>query len=247
MDKLYGDLGKAIAGQKFGLHDETETLVAGENIYPGDPVFQNVGDEEVGYGAHISGVTLTASAALVAGNNVALTINGVSLEVAFSESSPETFRKIVDAINLSEDLRGIGITAFQVEGNPLKFSLSGPGVTITGTATVTGGASQATFSSATYTAARFRGVARHMELSYREGTGFYPAGVAVNVLTQGQITVPVADAANPDNLKPAYVILTGANAGKFTDESSGNYDCGCYFRSARIEGNLALIEVRGLK
>lgn len=243
----YGDLGKAIAGQKHGLHDETETIVAGEKIFPGDPIFQHIGDEEVGYGAHLSGKTLTADTALVTANKVSLAINGVNLEVLFSDSSDETFRKIVDAVNLNDDLRELGITAFQVEGTPLAFSLSGPGLTINAAATVIGGAAQPTFSAADYTDSKFRGVARHMELSYKEGTGFYPVGVAVNLMTKGHIFVPVAEGANPDNLKEAYVIMSGADAGKFTDEAAGNYDCGALFRSARMEGNLALIEVRGTK
>ena len=249
INRLYGDLGKVIAGQKFGLLDDTETIVAGEKIYPGDPIFQLIGDESVGYGAHVSSVKLTASAALVPGNSVSVTINGVTLSgIEFEDSSQNTMRKIVDVINLSEELRGIGITAFILEGVPLAFNLSGPGVTITASATVTGGASQPTFvSAANSTNARFRGVARHTELAYKEGTGFYPTGVGVNVMTRGQISVPCADSANPDNLKQAYVIMSGADAGKFTDVAAGNYDCGCYFRSSKIEDNLAFIEVRGIK
>jgi hypothetical protein len=247
-DQNNGELGQAIAGQKFGLHDETETIMAGENIYPGDPIFQKVGDEVVGYGAHISGVSLTANAALVTGNKVAVTINGVSLPVVeFIDSSEDTFRRIVDAINLSDDIRKKNITAYLLEGQALKFYLSGPGVTITASATVTGGASQATFASATVNDAKFRGVARHMDISYKEGAGFYPAGTSVNLMTRGQITVRVAEGANPDNLVPAYVIMSGDNAGKFTHEASGNYNCGCTFRSSRMEKDLALIEVNGLK
>jgi len=249
MDNLYGDLGKAIAGQKFGLHDETETVLAGEKIYPGDPIFQKVGDETVAYGAHVTGVSMTASAALVTGNVVTVTVNGVSVaSVTFTSSSPETMQLIVDAINLDEDLRALGVTAFIISGEPLKFYLSGPGIAIAASVAVAGGASQATFASAAYNQSRFRGVARHMDISFKDGAGFYPAGIGVSVMTQGQITVPVADNAVPANLKPAYVIMSGADAGKFTDASGGgNYDCGCTFRSDRISGNLAVVEVNGLK
>jgi hypothetical protein len=244
----YGDLDKAIAGQKFGLDDETETVIAREKLYPGDPVFSLVGEEDAGYGAHLNGVTLTASAALVTGNSIAVTINGIAVDsVSFDTSSPNTFQKIVDAINLNADVRALGIDAFIKEGSPLKFSLAGSGITITVAAVVTGGASQATFTSAAYTTAVFLGVARHMELSYKEGTGFYPQGVMVNVMTHGRIAIPVADDAGPGNGKKAYVILSGNDAGKFTDVADGAYDCGCYFRSGRIEGNLALVEVRGMK
>jgi hypothetical protein len=244
----YGDLDKAIAGQKFGLDDETETVIAREKLYPGDPIFSLVGEEDAGYGAHLNGVTLTANAVLVTGNSIAVTINGIAVDsVSFDTSSPNTFQKIVDAINMNADVRELGVDAFIDEGSPLEFSLAGPGITITATAVVTGGSSQATFASAAYTTAVFLGVARHMELSYKEGTGFYPQGVMVNVMTRGRIAVPVADDADPGNGKKAYVILDGDDAGKFTDVADGNYDCGCYFRSGRIEGNLVLIEVRGMK
>jgi len=248
MDRLYGDLGQAIAGQVFGLHNETETIVAGENIYPGDPIFQKKGDGNFGYGAHISGVSLTASAALVTGNAVALTVNGVALDpVTFQDSSDATFQLIMDAVNLSDELRDKKTTAHRLAGEPLKLYLTADGITITAAAVVTGGASQATFVSAANNTARFRGIARHQELSYKEGTGFYPAGTAVSLLTHGHITVRVAEGANPDNLVPAYVILSGADAGKFTHDSTNNYDCGCTFRSSRLEQSLALLEVNGLK
>ena len=247
--ELYGDLGKAIAGQKMGLHDTTETIMAGEKIYPGDPIFQKVGDENVGYGANISAVALTASAALVTGNKVKVTVNGIELpSVLFDQNSLNTFQNIMDTVNLSAELRDLGITAFLLDGEALKLFLTGPGIAITASVVVTGGAGQATFTSAAHNQSKFRGVARHMDISYKEGAGFYPAGTAVNLMTHGHITVRVADNANPDNLVPAYVIMSGKDAGKFTHVSTGgNYDCGCTFRSNRIEGNLVVVEVNGLK
>jgi hypothetical protein len=86
-----------------------------------------------------------------------------------------------------------------------------------------------------------------MDISFKEGAGFFAAGTAVSVMTRGHIVVRVADSANPDNLVPAYIIMSGENAGKFTDTATGNYNCGCFFRSARLADNLALIEVNGLK
>jgi hypothetical protein len=70
---------------------------------------------------------------------------------------------------------------------------------------------------------------------------------AIPVQDWGKIHVRVAESSTPQDKKPAYVILSGADAGKFTDVSTNNYDCGCIFRSGRIESDLALIEVRGLK
>jgi hypothetical protein len=245
---LYGKQGQALAGMTSGLESDTETFIAGEKIVPGDPCFGLVGEDKVCYGAHVNAVKLTASADLVAGNVAAVVVNGINVgSIAFINSSEETLGAIAQAIDLNEDVRDLGIDAFRVEGNPLSIYLSGPGVTITATITITGGATQATVTSASYSDARFLGVARFQQLSYREGAGFYPKGVAVSVQRLGKIHINVADSASPDDKKPAYVILSGANAGQFTNESTSNYDCGCFFRSDRIDGNLALIELRGLK
>jgi hypothetical protein len=244
---IYGDMPKAIAGAKYGLHDETETFIAGEKIFPGDPCFGMVGESSKCYGAHVSAVSLTASTSLVTGNKIALTINGIALAVIdFINSHQETMRAVVQSVNLNAQVSALGISAFLVDGAPNTLYLESPGVSITASAVVTGGASQASFASSSYTSMKFLGVARHQELCYREGTGFYPEGQAVNVMSRGKIWVPVAETASPVDKEPAYVILSGDDAGKFTDTASGNYDCGCIFRS-RNEGGLALIEARGLK
>jgi hypothetical protein len=245
---IYDNIDKAIAGQSYGLDVETETLAAGEDLYPGDPVFGMVGDDKSGYGAHVSAVSLTANADLVTGNSIALIINGITLPpVAFEGSSVATLKKLVNAVDQNAEVRALGIDAFFEEGSPRAVILQGPGVTITASATVSGGASQATFASAAYPAMRFMGVARFEELVFGKEVGFYPAGAAVPVQTRAKIFVKVAENAAPDDKKPAYVILTGDDAGKFTDVASSNYDTGCFFRSNRVTGNLALIEVRGMK
>jgi hypothetical protein len=245
---LYGKQEKAIPGLLYGIESETESLAAGENIYPGDPVFSMIGDDKVCYGAHISAVSLTASADLVTGNSIAVKINGIDIApVVFEDDSVTTIKKIINAIDQDQEVRALGIDAFFVEGSHRAIILQGPGVTITASATVTGGATQATFASTAYTSMKFMGVARFQQLGYGKDTGFYPAGSSVSVQTQGKVFVPVAENANPDDKKSAYVILSGDDAGKFTDVSTGNYDCGCFFRTNRFDGNLALIELRGMK
>jgi hypothetical protein len=245
---IYGEIDKALPGMKYGIHDEMESVAAGENIYPGDPVFGMVGDEKVCYGAHISAVSLTASADLVSGNSVSVTINGVTIDgITFEGNSVETIKKIINAIDQSDDIRTLGIDAFYLEGSPRAIILQGPGVTITASVAVTGGSSQATFAAAAYSSSRFMGVAAFEQLGYGKEVGYYPANTSVGVVVRGKIFVQVADDAHPDDKKLAYIIMSGANAGKFTDVSTNNYDCGCYFRSDRVTGNLALIEVRGMK
>jgi hypothetical protein len=243
---LYDPPARAIAGQKHGLKDNVRTYRAGEKIYPGDPVFGMVGDELTCYGAHVNAVTLTASAALVSGNNVAVTVNGKALPViAFVTSSAETLVAIVQAIELDDDLSDLGITAFVVDGANA-IGIVGPGITITASAVVTEGASQPTFTAAADTNMKFLGVAEHTELGFKEGVGFYPPSHAVNVMDFGDIYVPVAEGVSPSDKEPAYIILSGDDAGKFTNEDNGNYDSGAFFRGHEEDG-LARIELRGMK
>jgi hypothetical protein len=246
---MYGETPSAIVGQLHGSHAITETYTAGEKIYPGDAVFGLVGDEKMGYLAHVNEVTLTASANLITGNQVAITVNGIDVgSVAFQTSHAATMAAIVNAIDQNEAVRTLGIDAFQVEGAPLAIYLGAPGTSITAVLTVTGGASQATFSSAANTSSKFVGIAKRSEaLSFKDGVGFYPPSMPVGVLKEGRIAINLADTAVPGDKKPAYIILSGPEAGKFTDEASGNYDSGCIFRSDRLEGDLAFVEVHGIK
>lgn len=242
--RLYGDPARAIAGQKYGLQDVVESHVAAENIEPGAALFGNIGDDRV-FGAHQNVVTLVASADLVSGNKLAVTVNGTELAaVDFDTDTDTTLAAVADAINADTNLAEAGIGASSIAG--------AKSVTIVGDSevsasiTVTGGESQPTFEASSSSGMKFAGVAVHEELAYKDGTGFYPKGVPVNVLTHGKIYVPVADGAEAADKKPAYVVLSGEDKGKFTDEPSGNYDCGCVFRSDAEDG-LALVEVNGLK
>jgi hypothetical protein len=177
---------------------------------------------------------------------VAVIINGKALPVVeFISSSNETLAAIVQVIELDENISDLGITAFVVEGANA-IGIVGPGITITASATVTAGSSQATFTSASDTNMRFLGVARHTELGFKEGVGFYPPQYAVNVQDAYDVYVPVAEDANPADGEPAYIILFGDDAGKFTDVADDNYDCGAFFRGHKEDG-LARIELRGMK
>jgi hypothetical protein len=243
---LYDPPARAIAGQKYELKGGVRTYCAGEKIYPGDPVFGMTGDERTCYGAHINAVTLTASAALVTGNQVAVTINGKALPVvAFINSSNETLAAVVQAIELDDDLSALDMTAFVVEGANA-IGIVAPGITITASAVVTGGSSQAAFTAASDTNMKFLGVAVHAELGFKEGVGFYPPTHAVNVMDFGEIYVPVAEGVSPLDKESAYIVLSGSEAGKFTNVADDNYDCGAFFRGHEEDG-LARIELRGMK
>jgi hypothetical protein len=155
---------------------------------------------------------------------------------------------IVNAVDQNEAVRALGIDAFQEEGAPNVIYLGAPGTSITAVLTVTGGDSQATFASAADTSSKFVGIAKRSDaLSFKDGVGFYPPSMPVGVLVEGRIAIRLADAAVPGDKKSAYIILDGPEAGKFTDDDSGNYDSGCIFRSGRIDEDLAFVEVHGIK
>lgn len=241
---LYGERARAIAGQKFGLQDVVESHVAAENIEPGAALFGKVGDDRV-FNAHKNVATLVASANLVTGNKLAAKVNGVALDaVDFDTDTDTTLAALADAINGDSELSEAGIGASVVAGS--KTIVIAGDSDVTASITVTGGESQATFSETATTGMKFVGVAVHEELAFREGTGFYPAKIPVNVMARGKVYVPVAEGATPADKEPAYVVLSGDEKGKFTDDSSGTYDCGCVFRSDAQDG-LALVEVNGLK
>lgn len=242
--RLYGDPARAIAGQKYGLQDVVESHMAAENIEPGAALFGKVGDDRV-FKAHKNAVTLVGSADCVTSNSLAVTVNGVALDaVAFDTNMDTTLAAVVEAINGNETLSAAGIIANTVAGS--KSVIVTGESDVTASIVVTGGASQPTFTATATTDMKFVGVAVHEELAYKEGTGFYPKGIPVNVLAHGKIYVPVAEGASPADKKAAYVVLSGDDAGKFTDDASGTYDAGCVFRSD-VQDGLALVEVNGLK
>ncbi len=241
---LYGNPPRAIAGQKYGLQDVTESHVAAEEIEPGAALFGKVGDDRV-FNAHNNIVSLTASADLVSGNKLATKINGTELAaVDFDTDTDKTLSALADAINADESLSDAGIGASVVTGAKT-LTVAGDG-DVEAEITVSGGTSQAAFTATASTGMKFVGIARHEELACKDGTGAYPAGIPVNVMTHGTIYAQVAEDADPADKKSAYVVLSGADKGKFTDEADGNYDTGCVFRSDAEDG-IALVEVNGMK
>jgi hypothetical protein len=240
---LYGDPPRAIAGQRHGLSGHTRTYSAGEKIFPGDPLFGMVGDDEHCYRAHINAYTVSFSTPLVQGNKVAVTVNGIAIPVVeFVETSVKTLESIVREIDINSALGELGINAFLVEGANA-FTITGPGIGITAAAVVTGGASQPTVNVQPDTNMKFIGIAEHTELVTNKGAGFYDINDSVNVRDFGDIYVPVAEDANPSDKESAYIDIA---KGVFTDVAGGNYDCGCFFRSNKQDG-LARVEVRGMK
>jgi hypothetical protein len=247
MSNVYGYLGKAILGSVFGLHQDVETRIAAVPIYPGDPLFADIGDSEFAYDAKTSAVKGTLSGTLDADDTVELTVNGVVLPTVTVTSEDDTdsvIQKLVDEVLGDSTLQEQDVTAYRVAGETGVIYITGVD-TVTASADISG---SATLAFVSYTSRRFVGVARHTDaLSWKDAVGVYPKRMEVNVVTRGRIAVPLAEDADAADGKPAYVITEGDEAGKFTSVAEGNYDTGGIFRGDEIENGIAYVEVRGSK
>lgn len=96
---------------------------------------------------------------------------------------------------------------------------------------------------------KFLGVAMISHRSYKDSEDQYVAFQEMNVLTEGEIYVPVASGITATANKLAYVVnlISDADYNKFTTTSGSNYDIGGYFRSNPNADGLARVELRGLK
>lgn len=96
---------------------------------------------------------------------------------------------------------------------------------------------------------KFLGVAMISHRSYKDSEEQYVAFQEMNVLTEGEIYVPVASGITATANKPAYVVDDQASGdyNKFTTSNSGTYAIGGYFRSNPNADGLARVELRGLK
>lgn len=76
-----------------------------------------------------------------------------------------------------------------------------------------------------------------------DGNVVLKKGVTISIMKKGKIWVRTAESANPVYGKPAYVVLTGEDAGKFTDSQGSNLDIGAVFGAEKDTG-IAIVELR---
>ena len=77
----------------------------------------------------------------------------------------------------------------------------------------------------------------------KDGNIVLAKGTTVSVMKKGKIWVRIATAANVTAGKSAYVVLNGEDAGKFTDDQSGNLDIGAVFGGEK-DKEIAVVELR---
>lgn len=245
---LYGSLDKAIAGLKYGLGsgDDVETGIAQEDIAFGAPVFGFAGTEDKVYAAHTSKATTTLDADLVASNVLTTTINDIAVATTYGTSHAASMTAHIAAINAKAELIALGITAAASGARGIVITTKALDLVVTQAVTL--GASQAGSTTAYLSGMVFLGIALFTQKSTVDNgatTSKYVAGEAVNILRKGFVWVPVS--VSVLDKEAAYAIYASTNQGKFTNSSSSNYDIGGYFRSNKITGDLAILEVRGLK
>lgn len=251
---LYSNLDNPFAGLFTGLTSQSriETALAEEDIEFGAPVFSYEGFGENVHNAHVDSATLTLSAVLVEENVFTVTVNGVEFEETFKTDSLTTLTALATAISAEMGDLEVGkrVTCEAgADGKTLNFKGYACDLTIVGT--VTAGATQATATVAYNTWGKFVGVAMFTQLGGRDFGAMnsrYLKGASVNVVTFGQVWVPVSGTLL--DKQKAYIVYNGESAKTFSATAANNYDCGCYFRSSRQTVGatpLAILEVRGLK
>lgn len=245
----YGTPDVAIAGLLYGMKHDVDSAIAQEDIAFGAPVFGFVGSENKAYNYHTEIATDTLSAELVAGDTVAVVINGFTFDITFATTHAAAMTALIAEINASTDMDALGISAAAGANNKIVV-ITGPGtldLVVTSSVTSTGSGT-ATAAVVLSSARKFLGVAPFIQIGGKDfgaGTSKWEAFQSVNIVTEGMLWV-LAESTVADK-DPAYAVSLGAGTvGKFTDVSSSNYDIGAFFRS-NVTGGLALLEVRGMK
>lgn len=247
---LYGNLDQAFPGLQVGLdsNEKVESGVAQEKINFGAPVAGFVGEEQKVYNFHQDKATVTLDADLVASNRLSITINGVSVSEIFATNHATTMAAIIDAINNSSEISALGDISAEAGSSNRIIIIKAKGLNLNVDADVTLGASQAGVTISYSTWAKFLGVAGFIQRGGRDfgaGESAYQIGDMVNIISEGQRWVSVAEMV--EDKEAAYIVFApGDTQGKFTNDPSGNYDCGAYFRS-NSSNDMAIVEVNGLK
>ncbi len=245
MANYFGDMTEKFRGMMYGLKNNIETWRAAEIIDFGDPVFGYTGDNLNCYKAKQDISTIVWDADFVTDNTITVTINGDSISEDFDTDHATTIGNVKDAINSNWDGITAELTDSSGDNRTIKITWHGHNLDVS--ESVTGGASQAG-STITYDNDQvFLGVAIYSAATVtKDSEGVYDANSTVNVMTEGKVYIEVKETVNSNT--SAYVVTTDNDyQGKFSATSS-DYTTGCYYRSsASSNGDLALIEVRGMK
>lgn len=233
----YGEMDQAIAGLPYGINKKVGTLRCADSagLPFGRAVMVNPGDKDGGYGIKSDTVKLAFNADLIASNSTVLTINGVALTaVVYATSHAHTMDLLKAAIEAAFPTATVTLSDAT---NNREITVTIKGTTMSGSGVVTGGATQATVSGTVTSMQVFAGVSLFVQKEYNAANQ-YNLNEAMNVLRNGEAWVEVTEAVKAHN--PAYIVQSGAGAGKF---ATSGYTTNARFKSNTSGAGLALIEV----
>lgn len=230
----YGALDPAIPGQVINGTDFIDSAIVADaaGIGYGAPAFAAAGEDNKVFPAKTDGLTFVLSAAFVASNNIAGSVNGTAYSVNFATDDATTFQNLVNAFNLLPDTIASGNYATRT----ITITNTSTGVAAA-SGTVTGGASQATVTVTTSAGMSLLGVTCFKHLEYA-GTNSAKYKAAVGVLRVGLLWVK-----NGPLVQSGQQAYWDASNKVFTNVSSGNIATPWYFRSSSAASGLVKLDV----
>jgi hypothetical protein len=236
----YNEQDSGFAGLGYGIDKRVETAKCGESagIDFGLAIMAYAGDEVGGYSIKEDTLLITFSADLVTSNSVALTINGTALSATVFATSHDNTMDLIKA--KIEAAFPTAVVTLSDATNNRQITVYIKNTTMSGSGAVTLGDSQATIAFTLTIASIFRGIALHVQKE-SAAEAKYLANEAMNVITKGWVWVPTSETVQANT--PAYIVKSGANAGKF---ATSGYPTNARFRSSKTGAGLALVEVFGM-
>jgi len=221
---MYENISQLSAGVKYGSQGTaiTEPYEAAMALGFGKAAFGYEGDPNIATDIVTDKNTVTYSADFVTLNEIAFSVNGNAIDpVTFTTDQNTTMGLLVAAIQELDANYKVTVAARVI-------TVTTPGEVCVLTSAVTLGSTQATATIGTAAVS-----ADHVYLGpvikaqkaptdvAGSGTG-YVEGETLEVMRSGYLTVVVDAIANCKENTPVYVIVTGADAGKFTGTSGSN-------------------------
>lgn len=239
---LYGNLDaeKAMAGLLYGMNPKTiVSAIAKETINFGKAVFFNGAKNALLNGKHNNKATIDLSAYTTASKDIALTINGVTVDVTTSGTIATDIASLIS--DIADDVEKVTATAGTGANAGKIFLVSDDDSEIEVNLVYDG--SDVTESKVTLSSdAVYAGVSVFHQNAFLNSRGCYIATEAVNVMEKGYIWVALANGVSPNVEDDAYVTANGT----FTTSSSGNTKVG-KFKSVAENGSgddsLALVSL----
>lgn len=224
----YDFIDEAILGLKADNNYVTriESWAAQEDLEFGYPAFSYLSEEEKAWAYHLDTAKVVFDADFVTGNLIDGTVNTVAwTQVPFNVDHDTTMDDLVDAINA---LSGVEAALDPNDTNNRTVFVRTKGLDNITTAVVTGGATQPVDTITYQSDQVFIGVALYIakNVEVTNDCKYYQYQTA-SIMNRGILwAILNGEASNNDD---AYLVESGANAGKF--DATAGLDVNCKFKS----------------